>query len=199
MLPQAPELILFIGACLAMNATPGADMMFTIASGIKGGWRAGLGASLGTAAGLGVHVLAAGLGLAALLQAVPAAYEALRWAGVAWLLWLALGAWRAKPQSQSNGVASAAQAFRGAALVNVLNPKTIIFILALIPQFAHGLAQFFTLGAIFMVTSLITGAMVGTLAGGLSGFLAQAKWLNRISAGVMVALALRLAFDRRIA
>ena len=192
-----PELALFITACLALNITPGADMMFTIASGMKGGWKAGLAASLGTALGLGVHVLAAALGLAALLAAHPSAYELLRWAGVAWLVWLAIQAFRAEPVAPGAGVASAAEALRGAALVNVLNPKTIIFILAFLPQFAHGLGQFLALGAIFMLTSLLTGALVGVMAGGLGKFIAHAGFLNKLSGGVMLALAAKLAVQPR--
>lgn len=196
MLPW-PELALFLSACLALNITPGADMMFTIASGVKGGWKAGLAASFGTVLGLGVHVLAAAFGLAALLSAHPGAYELLRWAGVGWLVWLAVQAFRAGPAAAGAGVASAWAAMRGAALVNVLNPKTIIFILAFLPQFGKGLAQLLALGGLFMLTSLVTGAAVGLMAGGLGKYLSRAQFLNKLSAGVMLALAARLALQPR--
>lgn len=196
MLPW-PELALFLSACLALNITPGADMMFTIASGVKGGWKAGLAASFGTALGLGVHVLAAAFGLAALLSAHPGAYELLRWAGVGWLVWLAVQAFRAGPAAAGAGAASAWAAMRGAALVNVLNPKTIIFILAFLPQFGEGLAQLLALGGLFMLTSLVTGAAVGLMAGGLGKYLSRAQFLNKLSAGVMLALAARLALQPR--
>lgn len=192
-----PELALFITACLALNITPGADMMFTIASGLKGGWKAGLAASFGTVLGLGVHVLAAAFGLAALLSAHPGAYELVRWAGVAWLIWLAVQAFRAGPSAAGAGAASAWAAMRGAALVNVLNPKTIIFILAFLPQFGEGLTQLLALGGLFMLTSLVTGAAVGLMAGGLGKYLSRAQFLNKLSAGVMLALAARLALQPR--
>lgn len=194
---STPDLVIFLAACLALNVTPGADMMFTIASGLRSGAQAGLSAALGVSAGLGVHVLAASLGVAALLAAHPAGFEILRWAGVFWLLWLAIEAFRAKPPETAQSAAGLAASFRGGFLVNLFNPKTIIFILAFLPQFAaHGtLGEFLMLGGIFMATSTLVNGAIGMFAGRIGPRLAKASFLNRISGGVMLALAARLAFS----
>ncbi|MFE3837372.1 LysE family translocator [Pseudogemmobacter sonorensis] len=197
----------FVPAGLALNLTPGADMMFVLAQGLRGGPRAGMAANLGIAAGCLVHVLVAALGLAALLRAHPAAFELVRWAGVAWLLWLAFKAWRAgAPQMVRVGAAVAPlRIFREALLVNLLNPKVALFILAFLPQFIQParpvMAQFAILGLVFCLGGLLINGAVAAFSGRIGGWLAGservARGLNRISAGVFAALALRLAVMER--
>ena len=80
----------FAPAALALSLTPGPDMAFCFAQGLSGGPRAALAADAGVCTGVMVHALAAGLGLAALIATAPWAFEAIRWAGVAYLLWLAV-------------------------------------------------------------------------------------------------------------
>ncbi len=89
MLIPIETLLLFVPAALALNLTPGNDMLFCLGQGVRAGPRAGIAASLGIAAGGMLHTLAAALGLAALLAAHPGAFEAIRWAGVAYLVYLA--------------------------------------------------------------------------------------------------------------
>ena len=94
MWPVEPWVLLaFVPAGLALNLTPGADMMFTLAQGLKGGPRAGMAANAGIAVGGMVHTVIAGLGLGALVAAHPLAFDVIRWAGVAYLLWLARRLW----------------------------------------------------------------------------------------------------------
>lgn len=207
MLPVDPlTLLAFAPAALALNLTPGADMMFCLGQGLKGGPRAGMAANLGIATGGMIQILAAGLGLGALVAAHPAAFEAIRWLGVAYLLWLALRALRGTgPVATQVQAAPVARVFREALLVNLLNPKVILFILAFLPQFVDParpvLPQFLTLGAVFTLGGLAVNGLVGAGAASIGGRLARSDrlshWLGRASAGIFALLALRLAVMER--
>lgn len=207
MLPvDALVLLAFIPAGLALNVTPGADMMFVLAQGLRGGPRAGMAANLGIAAGCLVHVAVAALGLAAVLKAHPAAFEALRWAGVAYLLWLAARAFRAPPPAPGQALAAPLpRIFREALAVNLLNPKVALFILAFLPQFVDTsrpvLAQFLFLGAVFTLGGLAVNGAVALFAGrvgrGLSRSDRVSRGLNRVSGAIFTLLALRLAVMER--
>lgn len=207
MFPVDPVILAaFIPAGLALNLTPGADMMFVLAQGLRGGSRAGMAANLGIAAGCLVHVAIAALGLAALLKAHPAAFEAVRWGGVGYLLWLAVKAWRAGPPAAADvGVAPLPRIFREAMVVNILNPKVALFILAFLPQFVDAarpvVPQFLVLGLVFCAGGLLINGAVALFSGRIGGWLMQSasmsRTLNRISAGVFSALALRLAVMER--
>jgi threonine/homoserine/homoserine lactone efflux protein len=154
-----------------------------------------------------VHVTLAALGLGALVAAHPAAFEAIRWIGVAYLLWLAILALRSPLPVVGATVAtrSAARVFGQALMVNLLNPKVILFILAFLPQFVDParpiLPQFLTLGVVFAIGGLIVNGAVGLFAGSIGQRLARsagfARWLGRISAGIFGLLALRLALLQR--
>ena len=203
---DAVTLLTFLPAALALNLTPGADMMFCLGQGLKGGARAGMAANLGIAAGGLLQVLAAGLGLGALVAAHPGAFEAIRWAGVAYLLWLAVKALRAPgPVAARVTARPLGRVFREAALVNLLNPKVILFILAFLPQFVTParpiLPQFLTLGIVFALGGLLVNGAVGVFAGSIGQRVARsaglARWLSRISATIFGALALRLALMPR--
>lgn len=196
----------FVPAGLALNLTPGADMMFVLAQGLRGGPRAGMAANLGIAAGCLVHVAIAALGLAALLKAHPTAFEAIRWAGVGYLLWLAWKSLRAGPVRP--GTATAAplpRVFRDALVVNLLNPKVALFILAFLPQFVDParpvLAQFVVLGLVFNLGGLLVNGAVALTAAGLGARLARSegfsRGLGRVSAAIFALLALRLAVMER--
>ena len=90
-------LILFMTAALALNLTPGPDMLFCLGSGASRGPKAGIAAALGVSAGAMVHTAAAAFGLAGLLMASPTLFEIVRWAGAAYLVWLAWTTWHAPP------------------------------------------------------------------------------------------------------
>jgi threonine/homoserine/homoserine lactone efflux protein len=210
-MPIDPDrLVIFLAAGLALNFTPGADMLYCLGQGLKGGPRAGIAASLGIATGSLIHTLLGAFGLAALIATQPAAFEAMRWAGVAYLVWLGIAAFRAPPRAvaaaSGGGRRSAVAAWRDGALVNLLNPKVIVFTLAFLPQFidpARGspLVQFLILGAIFNVTGTMVNTAVGGFAGSLGRALAGsarlARGLNWMSGCLFLGLAARLALDRR--
>ncbi len=196
-------LLAFIPAGLALNLTPGADMMFCLGQGLKGGRGAAMAANFGIAAGGMVHTLLAALGLGALVAAHPAAFEAIRWLGVGYLLWLAFAVLRSSHVAAEARVTASPvhRVFLQALMVNLLNPKVILFILAFLPQFVDParpiLPQFLTLGLVFCIGGLVVNGAVGHFAGSigqrLAGSAALSRWLSRISAGIFGALALRLA------
>lgn len=207
MLPVDPATLLaFIPAALALNLTPGADMAFCLAQGLRSGPRAAMAANAGIAVGCMVHSTLAGLGVAALVAAHPGVYDAIRWAGVAYLLWLAVLAWRAGPVAPGAAVAgSVARAFGAALAVNLLNPKVILFILAFVPQFCDPtrplLPQFLLFGGVLSLGGFVVNGVVGLSAGGVGARMARspglARGLGRVSSGIFVALAARLAWGMR--
>ena len=126
----------FVIAGLILNLTPGADFLFIMSSGLSGGPRIGVAAALGVNLGVVVHILAAAAGLSALLLAHPAAYDAIRISGAAYLAWMALQAWRSSDVVvRARGSRGVWQAARRGFFINVSNPKTALFIFAFIPQF----------------------------------------------------------------
>jgi threonine/homoserine/homoserine lactone efflux protein len=207
-LPVEPLVLLaFVPAGLALNLTPGADMMFCLGQGLRSGPAAAMAANFGIALGGMTHTLAAGLGLGALLAAHPMAFDIIRWGGVAYLLVLAFQGLRSRGLA-GGGVRSGltpARAFREALMVNLLNPKVILFVLAFLPQFVDPtravLPQFLTLGVVFSFGGLVVNGAVGLFAGHLGRRLATSavfgRWLGRVTAGIFALLALRLALMER--
>ncbi len=198
-------LLAFIPAGLALNLTPGADMMFCLGLGLRAGPRPALAASAGISAGGMVHVTLAGLGLAAAIAAQPLVLDVIRWLGVGYLLWLAWGALRTGPLRPDARVMGVARAFREGMMVNLLNPKVILFVLAFVPQFVDParaiLPQFLIFGLILAVGGFVINGAVGVFAGGLGRRLATsprfARGLGIASATIFTALAARLALMQR--
>ncbi len=195
-------LLAFVLAGLLLNITPGADFVFVTASGISGGPRMGMAAAVGINLGIVVHVIAAAAGVSAVLLAYPAAYDAVRYIGAAYLLYLAIQAWRnAATLGQGRAAPSARAAIQRGFITNVLNPKTALFIFAFIPQFTDPAIgpvwkQILILGAIFQINGFLFVLCLGAAAGALSNTLrAYARGLNRLSAVMFGGLALRIALD----
>lgn len=209
MIIEPTQLLIFMMAGIALNLTPGADMMFCLSQGLKSGRTAGFAASLGIATGSVIHVLLAAFGLAALIAANPVAFEALRWAGVGYLVWLAVQALRHPMQLDlpDDAIKSLPmRAWRDGVLVNLLNPKVIVFTLAFLPQFVDPergstVLQFLLLGLVLNVTGTTVNGFVGIGAGSVRGLLVGNRWTSRtlgyISSAVFLGLAAKLAFDRR--
>lgn len=191
----------FIPAALALNLTPGADMMFCLGQGLRSGPIAAMAANAGIATGAFIHVVLAALGLGAIVATYPAAFEIIRWLGVAYLLWLAWRTLQSGPVATDVPHTPASRAFRDGLLVNLTNPKVILFVLALLPQFTNPalplLPQFLVLGVVLSIGGLVINGLVGVFAGSLGQRLARSAavstWLGRISASIFVCLALRLA------
>ncbi|MDP2517124.1 LysE family translocator [Shimia thalassica] len=196
-----PVLMAFVPAALALNLTPGADMMFCVGQGLRAGPKAALAADLGIAVGGMVHVLLAGVGLGALVAAHPEVFHLIRWVGVSYLLYLAIQAVRGSSIIEQRPPDGAGKAFQGALLVNLTNPKVILFVLAFLPQFVDPSRavwpQFLILGGVLALGGLLVNGAAGVFAGGLGQKLLASPRFNRglgfASAAIFTALALRLA------
>ncbi|HET6157254.1 MAG TPA: LysE family translocator [Dongiaceae bacterium] len=200
------QLLPFLAAALALNLTPGADMTYVIARSATQGRAAGIAASLGISAGSFVHSVLAALGVSALLQHSETAFLVVKYAGAAYLLYLAWKAMRAGnggvAVDRNLARASLWRIFGEGALTNLLNPKVALFILAFLPQFidpAKGNAaiQILLLGATFNIGGTSVNAAVAwsasVAARAIGSSASFGRWLNRISALVFVGLAIRLA------
>lgn len=198
--------LLFCVACAALAVTPGPNLLYLVSRTLVQGRTAGFASLAGTGTGLALHVVAAALGLSALLAAVPAAYDAVRWAGALYLAWLAWQTWRAPPAKVSAAAAggSMRRLYRDGVVTGILNPKVALFQLALFPQFvdpAHGsvLAQSLVLGATEVVIVAAWDASCVLAAAGVRRWLdarpAFSRGSKRVLAGVFGALALRLALE----
>jgi threonine/homoserine/homoserine lactone efflux protein len=204
------QLLPFLAAALALNLTPGADMTYVIARSATQGRAAGIAASFGISAGSLVHSVLAALGVSALLQHSETAFLVVKYAGAAYLLYLAWKAIRAGNGAVAvdRNLARAGlwRVFAEGALTNLLNPKVALFILAFLPQFVdpakgNAAVQILLLGAIFNIGGTSVNAIVAWSAsaaaraiGNSAGF---GRWLNRISALVFVGLAVRLVLTER--
>ncbi|MDA8584965.1 LysE family translocator [Rhodobacteraceae bacterium] len=200
-------LLAFLPAALALNFTPGADMLFCLAQGTRGGARPAIAASLGVSTGSMVHVLIAGLGLGYLVAQYPVIFDVIRYFGAVYLVWLAWRTLRSPLGSSDIQAMPTSRAFRDALLVNLANPKVILFILAFLPQFVDPtrpvLPQFLILGAMIAAGGFFINGAVGVFAGSIGQHMVKNPSFERIlrwiTATIFGALALRLLFeDKRI-
>lgn len=197
-IPSA-QLMTFIAGGLVLNFAPGQDVFFASACGIQGGPKAGALAGFGVGLGVLFHLSLAVLGLGALVAAHPEALVAVKYAGAAYLLWLAWKSWTAGPVDPRARAASRPWAIvRRGALSNILNPKPVLFLLAFLPQFtkpAYGpiWEQILGLGLIFAFTGTLVTMGYGIVAG-YAGQVIGARMgvVNRIAAVMFAGLALRL-------
>ncbi len=175
-MPDTSQLLVFVLAGWLLNLTPGPDVLLIVRSALLHGVRAGMAAALGIVSGCFVHVLAAGLGVGALLAASQTAFTLLKWAGAAYLVWMGLRMLRAPASALAVGdlthgaAVPLARMYRQGFLTNVLNPKVALFFLAFVPQFIapdaqHPLAAFLLLGLLFNLNSLPINLGYAWLAG----------------------------------
>jgi len=192
-------LLAFIPAALALNITPGPDMMLCLAQGMRSGRGAAWAASAGVSTGSMVHVTIAGLGLGAVVAAFPWAFEAIRWVGVAYLLFLAGQALRSGKINATGQGLRPMQAYRAGLFTNLSNFKVIWFVLAFIPQFVVPEAgpvftQFLAFGVLIALGGFVINGLVGAFAGTLGAKLVKSgKVLGYVTGSIYAALAARLA------
>jgi threonine/homoserine/homoserine lactone efflux protein len=209
-MPASSALIAFALVSLSLVLTPGPNMIYPISRSISQGRTAGLISLGGVALGFVLYMLCAAFGVTALLFAVPYAYDALRFAGAAYLLYLAWQAVRPGGRSpfqvRKLDFDSPRKLFAMGLLTNLLNPKIAMLYLALLPQFidpAEGsiLSQSVALGATQIAISVSVNAMIAITAGSISSFLTtRPTWLliQRWLMGTMLAgFALRMAFEAK--
>lgn len=202
---------LFLAAGLALNLTPGPDMLYVAARGASEGRAAGIVSALGIGVGTLVHVTLVAAGLAALLTAVPVAYLALRLGGAAYLIYLGVRALRGGPHAAVGRLAPAPLGviFRQGVITNVLNPKVALFFLAFLPQFVdpsrgNAALQVVALGLLFDVSGTLVNLAVALASSRVATRLRRAdeaggvgRTIQRVSGGLFIALGARLAYGAR--
>lgn len=209
-MPTASSLIAFALLSLGMVLTPGPNMIYLISRSISQGRVAGLISLGGVALGFLFYMLCAALGITALLLAVPYAYDALRFAGAAYLLWLAWQALRPGGTSPFRvhelPADSPKKLFLMGFLTNLLNPKIAVLYLSLLPQFIDPAAgsvfqQSIVLGLTQIFISVSVNTLIALAAGSIAIFLsARPFWLlvqRWLMGTVLAALAIRMALDSR--
>lgn len=208
---EVDHLGLFIVAGLVLNLTPGPDVLYIVSQALRGGVRPGLVAAMGITAGCFVHVAAAALGMGAVLATSATAFNALKWAGAAYLLWVgvrllwrreAVGPNAPSPVAAAPAAMSLKSVFVRGFVTNVLNPKVALFFLAFVPQFIPAQASdpaltFFVLGALFNFNGMLV-CMAWALAASWLAKNARVvrqgmHWLDRMAGVLFVGFGLKLA------
>ena len=200
-MPDATTFALFAAACLAFLVIPGPSVFYIVTRSLVQGRRAGVTSMLGVQAGGLVHVVAAAFGVSALIASSAAAFTVVKYAGVAYLVFLGLrkllGRDHAALEDVPRGSASTAHLFTHGVIVNVLNPKTALFFLAFLPQFVDPSAgpvapQMLVLGTMLVCIGVLSDGTYALLAAGagnkLRSAVATRRKLERVSGGVFVGL-----------
>ncbi|MEM5399583.1 MULTISPECIES: LysE family translocator [Paraburkholderia] len=200
-----PNFALFLATSIAITFAPGPDNLQVLARGISQGRAAGLVAALGFAAGVTFHTTLAALGVAAVLRSSPLAFQILKLAGAAYLVWIGVKALR------SQGLAAAGDKprqplsaiFRQSVLGNIMNPKVTLFFVVFLPQFVdpHGAQpvtlQMLELGLVFMAQTVVVFSLFGLCAGTIGGWLKRRPragvWLDRLAGVTFIAIGIRVA------
>ncbi len=199
----------FLLTSLVVVLMPGTGVLYTVATGLFVGKRASLFAASGCTLGIIPSLLASVLGLAAIFHTSALAFQIVKYAGAAYLLYLAWGMWRSSAplslgneQHQSGFSAVAAKGF----LINILNPKLSIFFLAFLPQFlsptaAHPLMNMLILGGVFMAMTFVVFVVYGIMASRFSAYVLGSEKaglaIQKLFAGSFAALGLKLALSER--
>jgi threonine/homoserine/homoserine lactone efflux protein len=201
-------LLYFLGASVALTIAPGPDNIFVLTQGLARGRRPAIVTALGMCSGISIHTSAAAFGLSAVFYSSVVAFNAVKYAGAAYLLYLAFKILRERSAVRlSNPDDSSASAlFKRGFIMNVLNPKVAMFFLAFLPQFVSPAAghlplQMLFLGLVFMVQAVIIFCLIGYFSGTIGHFILArpriAKYFDWLTAGVFSALGIRLAFAER--
>ena len=206
----AHDLLIFAAACLLLVLTPGPNMIYLISRSICQGRKAGVTSLIGVVTGFFVHMFAAAAGLTAVFMAVPMAYEALKWAGALYLLWMAWQAVRPGASSPFEARDLAPDAMPKLLtmgfMTSVLNPKVAVFYLSVFPQFInpeHGsmFTQSIVLGLTQISVSFTVNLLIALFASGIAvWFVRNPLWLavqRYVMGGVLAALAVRLMLEQR--
>jgi len=201
--------LVFVFASLVLIATPGQDMILVMSRSVAQGASAGVITAAGVSVGLVGHTVLATLGLGAILRTSEWLFVVLKFVGAAYLVYLGIGLLRTTRSSLPIGSAAArtlGRLFVDGAVSNLSNPKIAIFYFAFLPQFVAPSAQqptltVFVLGLAFAGLTFLVKAPVGFFAGRLSAWLRSRPsvltWVFRASGAILVALGVRLAFERR--
>ena len=228
-MPSFDTLLAFFGVAVLLSLTPGPDNVFVLLQSAQRGWRAGMAVVLGLCAGLVVHTAAVALGFAAVFAASGLAFTVLKLCGATYLLWLAWQTLRSLPvmsaslpaattlpmaDAEAAATPAATSTTQGSLwhmvgrgmLMNLSNPKVLLFFLAFLPQFADPARgpvalQLMVLGAVFMLATLLVFGAIACFSGAFGALLQRSarvqRLLAQVSALVFVGLAVRLATASR--
>lgn len=200
----------FFAAAWAISLSPGAGAVAAMSAGLNHGFARGYVMSFGLSAGIWTQILVVGVGLGALIAASSVAFAVVKWAGVAYLVWLGIRQWRApvvplaSPDRADDGASSPRALFVRGWIVNALNPKGTIFLLAVMPQFLDLtrplLSQYLIITATLTFTDLIVMAGYTALAARVLSLLRsprQIGMLNKVFGSLFVAAGALLALFKR--
>jgi threonine/homoserine/homoserine lactone efflux protein len=206
-LPELHKLLAFVGASIVMLVIPGPAVLFIVARGISQGRLAAFASVLGVAVGSFVHVIAAVVGLSALLATSALAFTVVKYVGAAYLIYLGVMTLLKKRKAQVDAKIerkSLRRLFIDGIVVNVLNPKTALFFLAFLPVFAdeaYFTQQALFLGAVFVVLAILSDGTYAMLSGSLGHFLrgqprlmAAQRW---VTGGIYIGLGVLTALTER--
>ncbi|EPC4489222.1 homoserine/homoserine lactone efflux protein [Serratia liquefaciens] len=192
---------------LILSLSPGSGAINTMSTGISHGYRGAAASIAGLQVGLSLHILLVGIGLGALISQSLMAFELLKWLGAAYLVWLGIQQWRAAGSLDLHTLAGTMprrRLFRRAVLVNLTNPKSIVFLAALFPQFIlpnqPQAEQYLVLGVTTVVVDIFVMIGYATLATRIAGWLKtprQMQLLNRIFGSLFILVAGLLATARK--
>ena len=205
------DLALFMVSGLLLNILPGPDSLLIMTRSATQGWRAGVAASLGIGTGTIVHVLAAALGMSAILATSATAFTVVKFVGAAYILYMAIGLLRTRRGTAAQAAPKLTplpyrKIFAQGVLTNVLNPKVALFFLAFVPQFIDADAPnkalaFVILGSIFNINGMLWCCGLALFTAFASARLKVSQtvslWLNRITGGLFVWLAIKLAVSKQ--
>ncbi|GHG92166.1 LysE family translocator [Streptomyces lanatus] len=199
----------FLLTTLVVVATPGTGVVYTLAAALSRGRRASVVAAFGCTLGIVPHILATVTGVAALLHASATAFQVLKYAGVAYLLYMAWATVRDKDAivvEEGAAPPSSGRVIMRGVLINILNPKLTLFFFAFLPQFvdpgaANAVPRMLGLSAVFMLATFLVFAAYGVLAASVRSHVTSRPrvmtWLRRTFAGSFVALGAKLALTAR--
>jgi homoserine/homoserine lactone efflux protein len=199
----------FFAASWAISISPGAGAVAAMSAGLNHGFRRGYWLTFGLILGIWTQVLAVGVGLGALVAASTTAFTVIKWAGVAYLLWLGIAQWRAPARAvQADSAAAGPASRRGLVLrgwaINSVNPKGTLFMLAVVPQFLSVdqalLPQYLAIAATLAFTDLVVMAGYTALASRVLRALRDPRhmrWMNRVFGTLFIAAATLLATIKR--
>lgn len=204
------QFITFLIAITLLTISPGVDTLLVMRNTARGGWKDGLVTSLGICSGLFVHAAVSAVGISVILLQSAWAFNALKFAGALYLIWLGIQSIRnlkALPMNQVRGVGvrttSWIRSIREGLLSNVLNPKTIVFYMAFLPQFISPtqspMVQSLFMAGIHFVIGLVWLGILTVVVCRLKSFGASSgieKWVQGVTGGVMILLGIKLAADK---
>lgn len=210
-MPPTTSLLAFLTTSLALLLVPGPSVLFVISRGVALGRRAAITTVIGNESGTLVHAVAVALGAGAVVQQSAAVFNVLKLAGAAYLVYLGVSAVRhrrgfAELVAGPSRTTSTTRLWRDGLVVGISNPKTSLFFLAILPQFAdpgrgHMTLQLLVLGVLFCLLAAVTDGLYGVTAGSLRRWLdgrpRRAEAIGVTSGVMMIGLGVRLAFTGR--